>query len=316
MKHYLFVHFKEKTTPDGEQVYFALSRDGSDWEEVNGGRPVLWAYYGDKGVRDHTIVRNKNNGKFYIFSTDLSLAHGMRNQYRKGSWRAISREGSKNLSVWESEDLVNWIEQKLVKIGSDDMGCVWAPDIIDSGGGEYILHWSSSHKSDDYTHKKIFYRKTRDFTEFSEPEILYQKEGCSIIDSAMYEENGKYYLFVKSDSNPTGITLLKSDCAVGPFERADNFDDSLCTGPYEAPTALQANDGKWYLFVDFYGAKGAKQGYVPFVASSLEKADFKRADDMFSFPYRFKHGTILPITEEEYQRIKAFEFNIDDYSKY
>lgn len=25
---YLFVHFKEKTTVDGEQVYFALSQDG------------------------------------------------------------------------------------------------------------------------------------------------------------------------------------------------------------------------------------------------------------------------------------------------
>jgi hypothetical protein len=110
--------------------------------------------------------------------------------------------------------------------------------------------------------------------------------------------------------------LYKADSATGPFEKADNFDESLFTGTYEAPTATQANDGRWYLFVDFYGAKGAKQGYVPFVASSLEKADFKRADDMFSFPYRFKHGTILKITEEEYMRIKAFDFNIDDYSKY
>ena len=32
MSCYLFVHFREKTTPDGEQVYFALSRDGFRWE--------------------------------------------------------------------------------------------------------------------------------------------------------------------------------------------------------------------------------------------------------------------------------------------
>ena len=55
---YLFVHFREKTTPDGEQVYFGLSRDGFCWEEVNGGAPVLWAYFGDKGFRDFTIVRS------------------------------------------------------------------------------------------------------------------------------------------------------------------------------------------------------------------------------------------------------------------
>ena len=311
----LFVHFREKTTPDGEQVYFGLSRDGLNWEEVNNGHPVLWAYYGDKGVRDHTIVRNKNTGKFHIISTDLSLAYGMRNQY-KSSWANISRGGSKNLSMWESDDLVNWSEQKLIKIGTDDMGCLWAPDILYAGGGEYMLHWSSSHKADDYKHKKIMYRKTKDFIAFSEPEILYQKENSSIIDSAMYEDKGKYYLFVKSDSRPTGIMLLTSACPTGPFKIEHNFDTGLFTGTYEAPTAAQLPDGRWVLFVDFYGAKGALQGYVPFIASSLEKADFKRADDEFTFPYRFKHGTILTITESEYDRIKAFNFNTDDYSKY
>ena len=75
---YLFVHFKEKRTPDGEQVYFGLSRDGFTWEAVNGGQPVLWAFYGDKGVRDHTIVRNQADGKYHILATDLSLAYGMR----------------------------------------------------------------------------------------------------------------------------------------------------------------------------------------------------------------------------------------------
>ena len=45
--YYLFVHFRETTTPDGEQVYFALSKDGFHWEALNNGRPVLWAYYGD-----------------------------------------------------------------------------------------------------------------------------------------------------------------------------------------------------------------------------------------------------------------------------
>lgn len=29
---YLFVHFREKTTPDGEQVYFGISRDGFHWK--------------------------------------------------------------------------------------------------------------------------------------------------------------------------------------------------------------------------------------------------------------------------------------------
>lgn len=46
---YLFVHFKEMEEPEGEQVYFGLSRDGFSWEEVNGGQPVLVSTLGDRG---------------------------------------------------------------------------------------------------------------------------------------------------------------------------------------------------------------------------------------------------------------------------
>lgn len=41
MQHYLFVHFREKTSPDGEQVHFAISRDGFHWQALNGGHPIL-----------------------------------------------------------------------------------------------------------------------------------------------------------------------------------------------------------------------------------------------------------------------------------
>lgn len=319
MQRYLFVHFREKTTPDGEQIYFGLSKDGYHWSTVNQGRPVLWAYYGDKGVRDHTVVRNKHNGKFYIFATDLSLAYGMRNQYHS-SWEEIGRNGSKYLSMWESDDLVHWSEQKRVKIGIEKMGCVWAPDILlDHGTGEYLLHWSSPHQETNYEKKCIYYSKTRDFEHFSEPEILYEKEDSGVIDSAMYEENGMYYLFVKSEANPAKIILLKSSAATGPFERVEAFDEAMQeveAGLYEAPTAVRAEDGKWCLFLDYYGARGAGQGYVPFVADSLKEATFKRSAASFEFPYGFKHGTILAITPEEYDRIQQFDFNLDDYSKY
>jgi len=314
----LFVNFKEKTTPDGEQVYFNISKDAFHWEAVNDKSPILWAYYGDKGTRDHTIVRNTHTGKFNILATDLSLAYGMRSKY-KSSWDEISRIGSKYLSMWESDDLINWSEQKLIKVGSDDMGCVWAPDILYIGEGEeYIVHWSSSHKIDNYKSKRIYYSKTKDFVAFSEPAVLYERPDTRVIDSAIYEEDGAYYLFVKCEDNPRRIILLRSSCATGPYARVDSFDEAMKDveeGMYEAPTAVQTADGRWCLFIDYYGVRG-EHGYVPFVADSLAKANFKRSDAEFSFPYGFKHGTILRITEEEYDRIKSFDYDIDDYSKY
>ena len=307
MPHYLFVHFRETTTPDGEQVYFGLSRDGFHWEALNEGRPVLWAYYGDRGVRDMTVTRDRATGRFHIFATDLSLSYGMRGKYAH-SWNEISRNGSKCLAHWQSDDLVHWSEEELVPMG-EDFGCVWAPDIIfDEDEGDYLLHWSSSHRADDYRGKAIWYSRTRDFIRFSKPEMLYGVPGVHVIDSAMYRENGKYYLFVKREKQPAQVVELVSDRITGPFQPVPGFDESLSgleAGKYEAPTALRLEDGRWCLFLDFYGVRGAGQGYIPFVAESLGSGRFVRSDAEFTFPYRFKHGTVLPITEEEYRRMKA-----------
>lgn len=308
---YLFVHFRETTTPDGEQVYFGLSKDGFQWEMVNEGNPVLWSYYGDKGVRDFTIYRCENLNKFVILATDLSLSYGMRGKYRH-SWQEVGRNGSKCFALWESEDLVHWTEQRLVKIGTEDFGCLWAPDIIfDKKKEEYVIHWSSSHKSNDYGVKGIYYCTTKDFVNFSEPAVLYREPEGDIIDSAIYEEDGRYYMFIKHSWNPGRIQMLMSDEITGEYQRIYEFDpymEVLEEGKYEAPTAVKLENGAWCLFLDYYGVPGKGQGYVPFLCDDIKTGKFIRADRAFSFPYGYKHGTILKITPEEYERMKGHDW--------
>ena len=305
---YLFVHFREKTTPDGEQVHFAVSRDGFHWEALNGGRPVLWAYYGDRGARDMTIVRDIRTGRFHILATDLSLAYGMRGRYAH-DWGSISRHGSKCLAHWESEDLVHWSEERLIPLGGERFGCLWAPDVIlERETGDYLVHFSASCADNGFGPKAIYYSRTRDFVTFSEPELLYRKADSGCIDSAMYREDGRYVLFVKSEGNPRTMIELTSDRATGPFRRVSRFDEAMAgvaAGQYEAPTAFRLEDGRWCLLIDYYGRPGQYQGYVPFLADSLGGGAFARSDAAFSFPYGFKHGTVLAITDEEYARMKA-----------
>ncbi|KRE46147.1 glycoside hydrolase family 43 protein [Paenibacillus sp. Soil522] len=315
MQAYLFVHFKEKRTPDGEQVYFGVSKDGFYWEEVNDGNPILWSYYGDKGVRDFTITRTKE-GKFFILATDLSLSYGMLNQYQH-SWDKISRNGSKCLVLWESDDLIHWSEQRMIKLGDEDFGCLWAPDLIyDKKNDDYVIHWSSSHSCNNYGEKGIYYSRTKDFVNFTEAKVLYRKEDSGVIDSAMYEEDGKYYLFLKSEKNPARIILMESENITGPFEKIEEFDnsmESLQSGQYEAPTAVKLEDGRWCLFLDFYGCSAEEQGYVPFIAEKMSTGRFMRSDKSFTFPYGYKHGTILTITMEEYESLKAYKKMPSEY---
>ena len=80
---------------------------------------------------------------------------------------------------------------------------------------------------------------------------MYRKEDSGIIDSAIYEENGLYYMFVKSEGNPEKIILLKAEHAAGPYERVEAFDRSMEaveSGLYEAPTAVKLEDGSCLLY--------------------------------------------------------------------
>jgi hypothetical protein len=203
----------------------------------------------------------------------------------------------------------------MIPFDNAGVGCLWAPEITyDSVRDDYLVHWSPSHSSNNYGNKRIFYSRTGDFRSFSVPEVLYAKADSGVIDSAMYEEDGKYYLFVKSESNPNIIILLKSDNITGPFERVFGFDPVMVrlqqegSGSYEAPTAVKTEDGRWLLFLDRFGVAENLQGYVPFVADSLENGAFIRSSNAFSFPYGFKHGTILPITLEEYDRLNTYDW--------
>lgn len=312
MEAYLFVHFKEKETPDGEQVYFGISRDGFRWEKVNNGQPILWSEKGEKGVRDHTIVRMKG-GKFKIISTDLSLANNLKGKY-EDNWGNIMRKGSKYLSSWESNDLIHWSEEQLIELGDQDFGCLWAPDIIyDSNEDDYVLHWSSAHSSDNYKHMAIYYTRTKDFKSYSKPQLLCRKKDSGIIDSAIYEADGLYYRFVKSDRNPAGVILEVGQTLTGEYTRVKAFDEEmnkLGSSHYEAPTMFRLQNQQWCLMIDWFGEVGEGQGYRPFIAEDIHSGKFIYSDENFEFPYRFKHGTVLPITLEEYNRIKeAFPNN-------
>jgi len=306
---YLFVHFKENLAdPIGEQVYFGISKDGFTWNRVNSGNPVIRCTKGKKGVRDHTICRGKN-GNFFIVSTDLCLANYII-EHGDLDWYDIAANGSKYFSLWESSDLINWSEQRLFMPGKDcGFGSLWAPDIIyDENTDEYLLHWSSPSPDNEERIQAIFYSRTKDFITFTDPKVLYSKEDSGVIDSAMYCEDGKYYLFVKSDNNPARVIMLKSDFITGPFERIYEFDEEMKKSTdkphYEAPTAYKFNDGRWCLMLDYYGVPGEGQGYVPFIADEISGGTFIRSDHDVIFPYGFKHGTILKISDDEYDRIK------------
>ena len=222
---YLFAHFKEKITPDGEAVYFGKSRDGFNWEKVNNGNPVLMSSLGEKGCRDIEIIR-LHTGGFAIITTDLCVA----NRYDENlnlDWKNINSHGSKSLCIWKTPDLVNFSEQKLQNFGRDDFGCMWAPETFyDEINDEYLIHWGSTVAEDDYKHMSIYCSVTKDFETFSTPKLFFTKDN-EILDTHIRKIDGVYHMFYKNAHNPSMNMHATSDNLYGPYTHDKSFEEYM-----------------------------------------------------------------------------------------
>lgn len=305
---YLFAHFREKLTVDGEQVYFALSRNGYNWETVNSGKPVITCTKGELGCRDIEIVR-LHTGGFVVLATDLCIVNRM-DENHNVDWKKVNSSGSKYLSMWMSDDLINFSDQELICFGRDDFGCLWAPEVFfDEDNQEYLIHWGSTISEDGFSHMSIYCCKTKDFKTFTKPELFFTKDN-EILDSHLVRVGDTYHLFYKNSSNPPMNMHATSKSLFGEYQHDKAFEDDMAAlsrpGSYEAPTTYVLPDGKWCMMLDFFGCEKDKMGFVPFVSDKPGDACFRICKEDFSFPYGFKHGGIIEITQQEYDRIKLY----------
>ncbi|KUN24873.1 hydrolase [Streptomyces antibioticus] len=305
LKGYMFSYFTGEGTSDGEQLYAALSKgdDPLKWRELNDGKPVLTSTLGEKGLRDPFIIRSPEGDKFYQIATDLRI-------YGNGDWDAAQRSGSKSIMVWESTDLVHWTDQRLVKVSPDSAGNTWAPEAFyDAERGEYVVFWASklydneAHSGDTYN--RMMYATTRDFYTFSQPKVWVDR-GYSVIDSTMIRHNGTYYRLSKDERNNSSSTPNskfifeeKSDSILGSWTPVAEGIGKGAMSAAEGPLVFKSNtEEKWYAFLDEFGGRG----YLPFETTDLDSGVWTPVAD-YDLPSRPRHGTVLPVTQAEYDRL-------------
>ncbi|WP_030930913.1 family 43 glycosylhydrolase [Streptomyces sp. NRRL S-646] len=305
LKGYMFSYFTGEGTADGEQIYNALSKgnDPLHWRELNDGKPVLTSTLGEKGLRDPFIIRSPEGDKFYQIATDLRI-------YGNGDWDAAQRTGSKSIMIWESTDLVHWTNQRLVKISPDSAGNTWAPEAFyDAKRGEYVVFWASKlydnadHGGDTYN--RMMYATTRDFYTFSEPKVWIDR-GYSVIDSTMIQHDGTYYRLSKDERNNTSSTPNskfifeeKSDSILGSWDPVAEGIGKGAMSAAEGPLVFKSNtEDKWYAFLDEFGGRG----YIPFETTDLASGNWTPSTG-YDLPARPRHGTVLPVTQAEYDRL-------------
>ncbi len=294
---YLFATFKGEQTPLTEQIYFAISKDGRNWQALNEGNPVLVSEQGEKGLRDPYLLRSHDGSKFYMIATDLSIN-------LNPDWSRAVHAGSRNIVVFESSDLVNWSEPRLIPVAPQDAGCTWAPEAVyDDVHGDYIVFWASTTARDDFAKHRIWAARTEDFVSFSEPFIFIEKP-TTVIDTTIIHDGNAYFRFTK-DEKHKAITMETAAHLAGPWSDIPDFSLAHLRG-YEGPEAYQiepASDStpaRWTLILDQYSQS---TGYQPYVTEDLASGQFQPAED-FTFPFHFRHGSVIPLNIEEFERLE------------
>ena len=284
-----------------------MDNDPLQFRDLNGGKPVLYSTLGERGVRDPHIVRSPDGDRFSLVATDLRLYAGL-------DWDRHQRRGSRSIMIWESSDLVDWGQGRLVEIAPPEAGNAWAPEAIwDPEQDAYLVHWSSTlydnpeHEGESYN--RIMSATTRDFREFSEPRVWIDR-GWQTIDATVIDHEGVYYRFLKDErSRSGGAPLGKSVfCETSTSLTAAAWKPvaegiGLGTiGQGEGPLVYRSNtEEKWYLWIDEFTAE---RRYVPFETTDLAGGEWIPSTD-YRLPEDPCHGVVLPVTAEEHERLST-----------
>lgn len=303
---YLLVYFKDPT----HSAYFAVSKDGYTFTDVNGGQPIFIGSQlaEQKGVRDPHITRGPD-GAFYLAMTDLHI-FGQRAGYRDSAWeRPLARYGWGNnraLVLMKSYDLIYWthsdfrVDKAFPELG--DIDCSWAPETIyDAAAKKMMVYFTIRYNNKN---ANIYYSYAND--DFTKLETVpKQVSGIAGIDADITKVGNTYQMFYVGDAKVWQATSDKINADFKPGgKRIDP--EKVST---EAPNVFKRIGSNTYvLMYDVYGLRPSNMGFS-------ETTDFINFKDIghfndgvmkatnFTSP---KHGAITHLTKKEVEALTKY----------
>lgn len=302
---YLFVYFPSN---DNENIYYALSDkdDPFNFVPMNSGQMVVSAdtIALKKGVRDPHLLRGED-GWFYMVNTDMRCAEG---------WAS-----NRGIVLMRSKDLVNWqhstvhFPDKYKGTNFANVTRVWAPETIwDPVAKKYMVYFSLLTNDGTIPYDKVFYcYANEDFTDLEgEPVYLYDRGSATIDMDIVYNEKDHLYHGFYKNEGQGGICKVTASTLTAPEGQALGSQWSEPSGTLQQTNVAVEGAGvwrlidsdTWILMYDCYGS-----GYYQF-CESTDLLNFKlKAQTNTSGMFTPRHGTVLPVTDEEVKTIeKAF----------
>lgn len=303
---YLFAYFRnDAKSTNGENIFYAVSKDGYNYESLNGGVPVANASQGTGHSRDPYIMKAQDGAeyKYYMVATDANTTNNYNNT---------------GLHTWGSNDLISWDELANPQFATNKGGgsktitnMCWAPEAIWDPVAEKYMVYFSSNEADSAANEssKIWYSYTSDFKNFDEKQLLFDP-GYDVIDADITPYKNGYVMMYKKEakSDPgakkvwytfkTGKSPSNSD---GEYDAANaKIFESVSTTQAEGPQVFPISGTSSYgVLVDYFSNGGFGFSYT----SDFESYSKISADNCSINHLKPSHGCIIPISDMEYYNL-------------
>ncbi|MGQ8334937.1 glycoside hydrolase family 43 protein [Sunxiuqinia sp. A32] len=290
---YLFAHM---THQDYGELYYSVSLDGLHWYALNDRKRVFDDYHG------HPDICKGHDGRYYIAGN--------------------RSDGSPDINFWVSEDLIKWEKHstftpdlKSTPDYSYALQRIGAPKVyFDQDSKQYVVTWHTPHKEGGeiyWASQRTLYVLSKDLKTFSDhPTRLFDWD-MGTIDVFIRKIGQNYYAVIKDETYPTlywttgkTIRIAKAPALLGPYSEPG---PSISPNFREAPMLIPSPDGKiWYLYYEQY--PGVSYGLS--IADNMNGPWFQASGytfysdwDKYSFPSSVRHGCMITISKEEYDRL-------------
>lgn len=303
---YLFAYFRnDAKSTNGENIFYAVSKDGYNYESLNGGVPVANASQGTGHSRDPYIMKAQDGAeyKYYMVATDANTTNNYNNT---------------GLHTWGSNDLITWDELANPQFATDKGGgsktitnMCWAPEAIWDPVAEKYMVYFSSNEADSAANEssKIWYSYTSDFKNFDEKQLLFDP-GYGVIDADITPyKNGYVMMYKKEASSGTGAKKVWYTFKTGksPSNSDGEYDaanakifESVSNTAAEGPEVFPISGTSSYgVLVDYFSDGGFGFSYT----SDFESYSKISADNCSINHLNPSHGCIIPISDMEYYNL-------------
>ena len=287
---YLFAYFTGNRVEE-EAVRYAISNDAYNYFTINNNKPIIESkdISSTGGVRDPHILRTEDGKSFYMVVTDMTSSKG---------WTS-----NRAFVMLKSTDLINW-DSSIINIqekyeGQEDLKRVWAPQTVyDPEAKKYMIYWSMLHG--DGVDIIYYAYANEDFTDIiGEPKPLFlPKNGKSCIDGDIVLKDDIFYMFYKTEDDGNGIKLATTHSLTsGEWTEYDDYKQQTNEAVEGSSLFKLINSDTYILMYDVY-MKGVYQ-----FTESTDLMNFDIIDDEISMDFKPRHGSIIPITQDELDAI-------------